>query len=391
MYNSNHLNKIDKIKLGSFYTPQKLVRIVYDYINPYLCANTVICDFAAGMGAFIEPIHSRIKSVAVDIDEVAIKTIEHEFPQTLCIHGSSLNDVQRTRFGLSVNDQIIAIGNPPYNDSTSLYKKGDKATNGVVDDDLKSRDIGISFLKMYDKLNADVVCILHPLSYLIKETNFLSLGGFRHNYRLTRAVIFSSAEFADTSSTEFPIMIGLYLRNNLGMEYATIRSFEFEVLGQSKSFRLLDYPTTDGFIHKYPVKKNDLFSLNIYFQTFRDINSLNRNATFTLLRTQSSITITVDTFYQYAYLFCHKQLFCSKFMFLFGNLSPLLTNRCLPDWLITDCIFYAFECSKALKEYSTMFIDEYQTILAYYNIDQNLVGRSDYTRLKKYFSELGDF
>lgn len=40
------------------------------------------------------------------------------------------------------------------------------------DEDLFDRDLGVSFLKSYNKLKADVICILHLLSYLIKKTNF---------------------------------------------------------------------------------------------------------------------------------------------------------------------------------------------------------------------------
>src|SRR3989344_5858437 len=66
---------------------------------------------------------------------------------------------------------IIAIGNPPYNDTTSIIRNSIKDTSiqDKIDADIKTRDLGMSFLLSYDKLKADYVCVLHPLSYLIKK------------------------------------------------------------------------------------------------------------------------------------------------------------------------------------------------------------------------------
>ena len=121
------------------------------------------------------------------------------------------------------------IGNPPYNDITSEFRSGEKGEN-ICDEDLRDRDLGVSFLRSYNKLKADMVCILHPLSYLIKEANFKRLREFRENYKLTKAEIFSSALFSGTGFGKFPIIVALYERNISGMDFNYIRGFGFNIL-----------------------------------------------------------------------------------------------------------------------------------------------------------------
>jgi hypothetical protein len=116
---------------------------------------------------------------------------------------NSLANVNRAKYGLENDDRLVVVGNPPYNDVTSLNKKrgsnSKESLNITMDDAVRSNDLGIAFLKAFDVLEADVVCVLHPLSYLIKESNFKSkIAPFVKNYRLERGVFFSSAEFSDT-------------------------------------------------------------------------------------------------------------------------------------------------------------------------------------------------
>jgi len=86
-------------------------------------------------------------------------------------------------FNISSNDELIIIWNPPYNDTTSIIRSNIKNNNLKMDIDIKTRDYGISFLLSYNKLNADIICVLHPLSYLIKKLNFNLLKDFtKWNY-----------------------------------------------------------------------------------------------------------------------------------------------------------------------------------------------------------------
>jgi hypothetical protein len=72
---------------------------------------------------------------------------------------------------------------------------------------VQTRDLGMSFLLSYNELKARFVCVLHPLSYLIKEANFKLLKKFSANYQLKQAKIISSNVFKDTSkSMAFPFI-----------------------------------------------------------------------------------------------------------------------------------------------------------------------------------------
>ncbi len=62
------------------------------------------------------------------------------------------------------------MGNPPYNERTSIMQSSLKNKESMqIDSTLQSRYIGISVLRSYDKLKANFICVLHPLSYLIKK------------------------------------------------------------------------------------------------------------------------------------------------------------------------------------------------------------------------------
>ncbi|EEU7446726.1 adenine methyltransferase, partial [Campylobacter jejuni] len=130
---------------------------------------------------------------------------------------NALVNPNRKNYDIKNNEKLIIVGNPPYNDKTSKSKKHLKEINYEVDDELKHRDIGISFLKSYVKLNPDYICILHPLSYLIKQQNFKSLKEFKDNYILKDGIIISSKYF--TKGSEFPIIIGFYEKGQMDFEY----------------------------------------------------------------------------------------------------------------------------------------------------------------------------
>ena len=88
----------------------------------------------------------------------------------------------------------------------------------------------MSFLLSYDKLQTDFVCVLHPLSYLIKKANFALLSKFAENYKLIDGIIISSHEFSDTSrGMAFPILIALYKRDRDGMNYDYIQNYQFKI------------------------------------------------------------------------------------------------------------------------------------------------------------------
>ena len=324
---AEHLPKNERIRLGGYYTPEELVRRVHEFIQSYLDnkKNVVIFDSAGGCGAFLFDLKHYEYRIA-DRDSGACEFLKEHFEREKVFHTNSLKEVDRQKYHILPSVFLIMIGNPPYNDTTSEFKNGEKGQN-ICDNDLYDRDLGVSFLKSYHKLKADIVCVLHPLSYLIKETNFKRLRDFKDNYKLVRGEIFSSALFHGTGTGKFPILVALYEKTPLGMTFDYIRQFRFDVLNSKRKFTLSEYKTTDGYINKYPPRKNDIKDspIGLYYYTFRDFNSLKKNASFIVRRHPNGIVVTPENFYKYAYLYALKNLFRPEDSWLYGNLSPLVS------------------------------------------------------------------
>ena len=326
-HTAEHLPRYKKIQLGGYYTPEKLVTRVYNSIQPYLWSsrkNVVIFDSAGGCGAFLVNISRNDYRIA-DCDDEACAFLRQRFDTDKVFRTNSLIEVHRDKYSIPSTAFLIIIGNPPYNDITSEFRNGEKGKI-LCDEDLRDRDLGVSFLRSYNKLNANIVCVLHPLSYLIKEANFKRLRDFRDNYRLIKGEIFSSALFSGTSSNKFPILVALYERNAEGMTFDYIKSFRFNILDSDKTFVLSDYKTTDGYIDKYPPRKNDVQKspIGLYYYTFRDLNSLKKNTSFLTKEHPNGIVVTLENFYKYSYLYSLKSLFNPEDAWLYGNLSPLV-------------------------------------------------------------------
>src|SRR6185312_4671296 len=129
-----------------------------------------ILDTSAGKGSFfINRGEGNLLLIAADNDKLAIDYLKESFPQISIIQKNALTNIKRVNYGIQDNQKLIIIGNPPYNDITSLKArkiKENSPNNLVIDPQIKSRDLGISFLRSYYQLKADYVCVLHPLSYL---------------------------------------------------------------------------------------------------------------------------------------------------------------------------------------------------------------------------------
>lgn len=377
---AEHLPKNEKIQLGSYYTPEELVNRVYDCIQPYLDnkkREVVIFDSAGGCGAFLFGIkHYNYRIADRDLD--ACKFLKQHFDQQNVFHTNSLIEVNRNKYSISSSAFLIMIGNPPYNDTTSEFKNGEKGQN-ICDEDLYDRDLGISFLKSYHKLNVDVVCVLHPLSYLIKEANFKRLRDFKDNYKLIKGEVFSSALFHGTGTAKFPVLVALYEKNPSGMIFEYIRQFQFDVLNSSKKFILSEYKTTDGYINKYPPRKNDIriSPIELYYYTFRDFNSLKKNASFMLKKHPNSIVVTLENFYKYAYLYSLKSLFDPEDTWLYGNLSPLVDMKEVErDKELY--VSYAIKTNRIFKEIGNSILEK---IAKFYNIKIHHIN--DVDRIEK--------
>ena len=296
-----HLAYENSVNLGSYYTPTEIVNVAWEIIAPYVHSQTTVIDTACGYGDFLRNCGQAL-TIGCDIDETAIDVARENNDKVRFFQTNALCNVSRAKFGIPEGSHLIAVGNPPYNDRTSLIRRRIKRVNFDIDADIASRDLGISFLRSYSKLDADLICVLHPLSYLIKPTNFRLLREFTANYRLIEGRLISSWEFPESvKHTPFPIVLALYQRDTQGMAYSAIRSFRFRVAGPS-DFCLDDFDYIVGYIDKYPKKQHQprpaapQFSSenedSLFFWTMRDINALKRNRTF--VESYSANTIVID-------------------------------------------------------------------------------------------------
>jgi hypothetical protein len=300
----SHLGYQDTINYGSYYTPNSVVSVVYDmlYKNIPDLTDYTIADTSCGYGSFL----LLPDSVGADYDAAALREARKNTKDCKLFHHNSLLNVGRGQYELSNKDKLIVIGNPPYNDTTSIIRNDIKRGNCEIDADLKHRDLGISFLLSYDKLAADYICVLHPLSYLIKKANFEGLGSFKNHYRLTDSIIISSGEFSATSkTTRFPIVIALYKRDDHAMTYESICNHRWTTK-DGKKFCVNQFDKLGNYITKYPNQKFlSLEETVAFFWTMRDINALKRTRSFIENEVYNSIRVPRDklAFYCYADVF----------------------------------------------------------------------------------------
>lgn len=422
----NILPDIYKLNFGKYYTPPHLVELVNQKINPVVKETTIVADIACGCGAFLERYDNTIGS---DIDAEAINVTKMLGIKNTFLD-NSLHNVSRSKYNIPEDTELIIIGNPPYNDRNSQNKRTSKGNNNgtaiEIDSDIYSSDLGHMFLKAYNKLKANYICVLHPLSYLIKESNFKKLKDFTDSYKLIDGTIFSSNEFQDLSkNTAFPVVVAFYKKCNEGMSFDYIKQFKFSILHSDKTFVLKNFQTIDDiydnekYIRKYPTKtdKNHIETsdIDLYHYNFRDSNSLFSSANLMHIDNNENlnyITVKYSNLYKYAYINMYKYFFENDF--LFGNLSPIINiqeyefNDELQDLMIIGTILknkHRIKCfdtqNKSSLLYSHKLLDYYKNKKAcffdidfYYifitMVDSNNFDNSGiiYDLIKKYFIDL---
>ena len=338
-----HLKQSQMINQGSFYTPEKFVRMAADWLKKRgLDSSYTIVDTSCGYGAFFQlsAYFPDNRFVGNDIDAAAVETAKQNFPFVRLFNTNALSHIARKAFRLN-DDKICIVGNPPYNDVTSQIGRNVKTVRHEIDGDVRSRDLGISFLKSYMKLDADYVLVLHPLSYLIKKVNFSSAGFFFAHYKLLESIVFSSHEFADTSRAgEFPIVMALYEKTHSeGLSYHTVRQYRFQTV-EGDRFRLADFDYVGDYIRKYPHRKR--YNPEILFYTLRDINALKRSRTFITERCANAVDVDPQKLAYYCYIDLFKRY--ASVPYWMGNFDvPFHAgtfDRYREDFLNLACSFY---------------------------------------------------
>jgi hypothetical protein len=330
--NQTHLNYKDRINLGAFYTPKKFICIVWDKIKNYLKDDTIVLDSSCGYGNFFD-FDIDCQKIGNDIDFVASKTTKQNFKYIKVFNKNALKDVSRSMFEIKNDKKLVIVGNPPYNDTTSIIRNNIKNNNLEIDLDIKTRDYGMSFLLSYAKLEADIICVLHPLSYLIKKSNFNLLKQFCSNYKLVNSTIIDSKSFKETSKgISFPIIIALYEKDSKEMDYSYIQNFEFQTI-DNKTFKLNQFDYISNHLRKYPIKNKLPQKDDILFWTMRDINALKRNRTFVDKFNYNSIIIDKTKLDYYIYVDVFKQ-FSRCVPYYFGNLDVLIDDKLFEKYKI---------------------------------------------------------
>ncbi|WP_104748112.1 adenine methyltransferase [Helicobacter cetorum] len=297
------------MNFGAYYTPHYLVDCAYKLLKKHVnIKNYTLLDTACGGMEFLNLNHS--KKIGADID-----------PNCNALKLNALANPKREKYGISENEPLIIVGNPPYNDKTSFIKQDIKSKNFnfEIDNDLKARDLGVSFLKSFVVLKPAFICVLHPLSYLIKETNFKALKQFKDNYTLLDAFVISSKHF--TKSNEFPIVIALYQQGQ--MDYVDIRRFMFKT-DHNTTLCLNDFDYIENYVDKYPNAKKVSECVG-YFFPMRDINALKRNKTFLNAPSSNAVCISQDKLIYYQYIHHFKEI-TPKIPYYFGNLDIVIDN-----------------------------------------------------------------
>jgi hypothetical protein len=237
-------------------------------------------------------------------------------------------NVSRKLYNIGAKDKLVVVGNPPYNDVTSQINQKVKTSDMQIDADIKTRDLGLSSLLSYNKLAADYVAVLHPLSYLIKKANWTAARKFFLNYKLLEHVVFNSQEFANTSKTTgFPVVVAFYERNPFeSLSYEDVVRMTFRTV-EGKEFSLSNWDYVADYIEKYPHKNR--YEPEILYYTLRDINALKRSRTFVKDRCSNAVDVDPEKLPYYCYLDCFKKY--AQVPYYMGNFDVPFDRATFPS------------------------------------------------------------
>lgn len=327
-------------ELGAFYTPPFLAELLKEMLQPTLDAlhDPVVFDSSAGLGGILGAFDDYTV-VAADVDAKIVAALgDMGYVNVHC--GNSLKSVSRDTYGIKETADLVIVGNPPFSGARGCEMMNE------ADMGLGTKDLGLSFLLGAAALKPKAICMLHPLSFLSKPSNFEQLQPLTDNYKLLKGVVVSSADFEPSlSRTPFPVVAALYVPGS--MTFEDIEQFAFDVYEQNGSMmdtgkRLLlnAIKTTDEFIRKYPPKaKMDRVSdIGIYQYNFRDANFVIAKGALSCSHTASSIPVSYDQLGLYSYINCFKRHFGPHFVF--GNFSPLARQADFENQDFVDSCIY---------------------------------------------------
>lgn len=354
--NQKHLSYEEITNRGSFYTPAKYVKTLFEMLKkeePNLSDWTIL-DNSCGYGSFFDfggEFLASGRTVGADIDKKALDTASKRNPNVEYFFKNALAEIVREKYRITDTEKLVIVGNPPYNDVTSKVKNGIKSGFFCdIDDSVITRDLGISFMLSYEKLSPDYVCVLHPLSYLIKRANYQLLSPFLSKYRLKSSIIINSQEFSQTSKeTGFPIILAVYKRAPGGTSYKEIMSMDYR-LSNGQKFNL-KFDTIANHIRKYPIKGKQYDGESPLFWTMRDINALKRSRSFVVDFSPNAIIVDVRKLSYYCYVDVFKDNI-AHVPFYLGNCDVMIDDRAFSE-IESHFIAKSVEKHRYLNKYFT--------------------------------------
>jgi len=110
-----HLNHVNKVNLGAYYTPEIIVNLAYSILQKNISNinDFTILDSSCGYGSFLTKTNIAKRLVGADIDKMAIIAAQKNNSEINFIHQNSLANVCRENFNVQRDEKLIAIGNPP--------------------------------------------------------------------------------------------------------------------------------------------------------------------------------------------------------------------------------------------------------------------------------------
>jgi len=100
-------------------------------------------------------LQKNVRFIGADIDPMALTIARKKIPNIEFKKINVLSQISRSKFGIGENEKLAIVGNPPYNDVTSRVKNDIKAKPCKIDEEIKTRDLGLSFMLAFAKLKDD--------------------------------------------------------------------------------------------------------------------------------------------------------------------------------------------------------------------------------------------
>ncbi len=308
-----------RIHLKQFSSSKEIIALVYKIIERNHLDFNVIADASGEYKNFLkDPKHF----LYADINPI-LKTSPNQTFLDLksCCETIGLNDLKRGAV-CSKNKDLLLISNLPY-DQLKISKQTVETKNELVQVVSK---LDIECLNAYLKLDAKYLCVLHPLAYLIDENNFNQLQSFNDHYKLIDGEIVDSKCFPNfLNVATFPIVIALYQKNDCGMTYDDIRSFNFKINNSRYGFALNQFHFIEEIHNKD--KDKSVTKKYLHFNGLSDMEHLSSRKGW--LKHESYRSLRVKGEYNeqiFTYLNSLKFWFAKnkkEFWFL-GNLSPII-------------------------------------------------------------------